>query len=261
MEKVIHYCWFGGNPLGEKEQACIDSWRRFFPGYEIRCWDETNFDVRCCDYVSEAYDARKWAFVSDYARFAILYEHGGLYFDTDVEIIRSFDDVLARGPFMGLETDPESGLSGDVAPGLGLAANPGLGLYSTILASYQNDHFVKPNGSFNLRTVVERVTDIMLAEGLKPESGIQEVDGIFVYPAAYFNPMDLATGEVHVTEETHSIHHYDASWQPEAMKRVGVIKQRLSRRFPWLPPKVRSGLAWTNYVLRTGNFKAFKERF
>ena len=79
IPKTIHYCWFGGNPLGEKERTCIESWKKFLPDYEIKRWDESNWDVRCCDYVSEAYDARQWAFVSDYARFDILYRYGGLY--------------------------------------------------------------------------------------------------------------------------------------------------------------------------------------
>ena len=100
----IHYCWFGGSPLGEKEVACIESWKKYLPDFEIVRWDESNFNVRCCSYVSEAYDAKKWAFVSDYARFKILFDNGGLYFDTDVEIIKPIDDIIAAGPFMGFET-------------------------------------------------------------------------------------------------------------------------------------------------------------
>ena len=269
MNKVIHYCWFGGNPLGEKELNCIESWKKYFPGYEIRRWDETNFDVGCCDYVAEAYDAKKWAFVSDYARFAILYEHGGLYFDTDVEVIRSFDDVLENGPFMGLETDPGPEARGGVAPGLGLAANPGLGLaanpglglYKFILDSYKTDHFVKLDGSLNLRTVVERVTDLLLLRGLTASPGIQVVDGVSIFPAEYFNPTDLETGEVRVTENTHSIHHYDASWQPQSLRRVGEIKQRLKRSVPRVPSKIRSAVAWIIYMANTGDIAAFRNRY
>lgn len=269
MIETIHYCWFGGAPLGDRELACIDSWKKFFPGYEICRWDESNFDVRCCDYVSEAYDSGKWAFVSDFARFAILYDYGGLYFDTDVEVIKSFDDVLVRGPFMGLEKDPDtakplsavSGFGLAVNPGLGLAATPGLDLYAAVLASYKSDHFVKSDGSLNLRTVVERTTDILISEGLKALPGIQTVDGINVYPSAFFNPTDLDTGEVVVREETHSIHHYDASWQPESLRRVGAIKQNLNRKTPWLPTKIRSAIAWGLYFLSTGDFASYKNRF
>ena len=131
IPKIIHYCWFGGNPLPELAQKCIESWRTYCPDYEIKRWDETNFDVNCCDYVRKAYEVKMWAFVSDYARFKILYENGGVYFDTDVELIKPIDDLLAKGSFMGLEESDKV----FVAPGLGLAANPGLDLTEELLDS------------------------------------------------------------------------------------------------------------------------------
>ena len=97
IPKIIHYCWFGGNPLPELAQKCIESWKKYCPDYEIKRWDETNFDLDCCDYVREAYQEKKWAFVSDYARFKILYEYGGVYFDTDVELIKPIDDIVEKG--------------------------------------------------------------------------------------------------------------------------------------------------------------------
>lgn len=225
IPKKIHYCWFGGNSLGEKELACIESWRKFLPGYEIKRWDESNWDVRCCDYVAEAYDAKKWAFVSDYARLDILYREGGLYFDTDVELIRPIDDILERGPFMGFETD-FSGDMGTVAPGLGLSANPGLGLYKAILDSYSGDHFVKEDGSLDETTIVTRTTEVLLKHGLKRQPGIQEVEGITIYPAEYFNPKDFWSGEIHITENTRSIHHFSMSWKDEK----GLFEHRVGRR-------------------------------
>lgn len=113
---VIHYCWFGHKPLPRAAKRCIASWRKFFPGWEIREWNEDNFDVNCIPYTAGAYAAGKYAYVSDYARFKILSEHGGVYFDTDVEVIAPFDDILARGGFMGYE-EP-----GELNPGLGMAA-------------------------------------------------------------------------------------------------------------------------------------------
>ena len=103
IPKIIHYCWFGGNPLPELAIKCIESWKKYLPDYEIKEWNESNFDINCCAYVREAYEAKKWAFVSDYARFWILYQHGGLYFDTDVELIKSIDDLIVKGAFMGCE--------------------------------------------------------------------------------------------------------------------------------------------------------------
>lgn len=216
IPKTIHYCWFGGNPLGSRELKCIESWRKHFPGYEIVCWDESNFDVRCCPYVSQAYDAKKWAFVSDYARFAVLYEHGGLYFDTDVEVIRPMDDIVAKGPFMGFENDANDPRGGcTVNPGVGLSASPGFDLYNLILSSYRRDEFIKADGTFNQTTVVVRTTDILRSYGLEDRPGIQEVAGVTIYPSEYFNPKDLYTGEIRTTENTRSIHHFSMSWFSE----------------------------------------------
>lgn len=103
IPKIIHYCWFGGNPLPELAKKCIKSWEKYFPDYEIKEWNESNFDFNSCNYVKEAYEARKWAFVSDYARFKILYEYGGIYFDTDVEVVNSMEDILKKGAFIGRE--------------------------------------------------------------------------------------------------------------------------------------------------------------
>ena len=241
IPKTIHYCWFGGNPLGGRELACIESWRKFLPNYEIVRWDESNFDVHCCDYVSEAYGAKKWAFVSDYARFAILYEHGGLYFDTDVELIKPIDDILKRGPFMGLEMDwgeddsvaVVHGLGLAANPGLGLAANPGLGLYKAIIDSYQGDHFVKPDGTYDATTIVARTTDVLAEHGLRNRSGIQEVDGIWLYPHDYFNPKDFQTGDIVITENTRSIHHFSMSWlTPLEKKRHDIYARMVKNGVP-----------------------------
>lgn len=103
IPKIIHYCWFGGNPLPEDAKKCIASWKKYLPDYEIKEWNESNFDVNCCPYVKEAYEAKKYAFVSDYARFHVLYREGGLYFDTDVEVIKNMDYIIAAGNFMGFE--------------------------------------------------------------------------------------------------------------------------------------------------------------
>lgn len=258
---TIHYCWFGHSSLGRREVACIDSWRAFLPNYSIKEWNESNFDTACCSYVKEAYAAKKWAFVSDYARFKVLYEHGGIYFDTDVELMKPIDDIIAKGPFMGLERDATPSMGVSANPGLGLAANPGLGLYKAILESYEYDHFRNKDGSYNYRTVVERVTDILKELGLEDKPGIQEVAGVYVYPSEFFNPTNLETGEVTITSNTRSVHHYGASWQPDSLRKVGAMKQKITKRLPFLPAKLRSGLAWVVYLARTGDFKALQSRY
>lgn len=175
IPKVIHYCWFGRNPLPPLAIKCIESWRKYLPDYEIKEWNEDNFDVNIIKYTKEAYKAKKYAFVSDYARFWILYNYGGLYFDTDVEILKPMNEIIVRGSFMGCEnkandmstTSIKSGLELGVNPGLGLGVTPGHGLYKEILDIYANLHFIKDDGSLNMRTVVDYTTELLCEQGIK----------------------------------------------------------------------------------------------
>ncbi len=229
IPKVIHYCWFGGKPLPELARKCIDSWRRFCPDYEIRQWDESNFDVQSCDYVKEAYAAKKWAFVSDYARFWILYNHGGVYFDTDVELLKPIDPILEKGGFMGVEVAPGDFVGGNadliVAPGLGIAVAKNDPFYERILKYYQDIHFMLSDGSLNTMTVGSHVTELLRANGLKNEDVMQTVCGINIYPKRFFNPIDLNSGKCKLTDDTVSIHHYAATWVSGKTKfRDGVFR-------------------------------------
>lgn len=257
IPKLIHYCWFGQNPLPESAQKCIASWRKFFPDYEIWQWSEEElvssshnslspalpnregdnkgegvklydkilpFDVNSIPYTQQAYEAKKYAFVSDYARFWILYKYGGLYFDTDVEVIKPMDDIIERGPFMGIEVAASNGLTPQVAPGLGLGVNPGLGLYKDLLAKYATLGFKNPDGSLNQKTIVKYNTEVLQEQGLRPSNDLQEVAGVWIYPADYFNPLDSLTGKLKLTDNTRSIHWYMNSWSDSS-----VFRQWLSR--------------------------------
>lgn len=217
IPKVIHYCWFGRNPLPSLAIKCIESWKKFCPNYEIKEWNEDNFDVNIIPYTQEAYQARKYAFVSDYARFWILYKYGGLYFDTDVEILKPIDEIIARGPFMGCERDASETSVASVAPGLGLGVNPGLGLYKEILDLYTTLHFFRPEGTLNKKTVVAYTTEILCKHGLKNIPEIQECSGIWIYPTEYFCP--LHGKSINFTKKTHSIHHYMGSWKKLSTRR------------------------------------------
>lgn len=214
IPKKIHYCWFGRNPLPESAQKCIASWRKFFPDYEIIEWNEDNFDVNCIPYTAQAYTAKKYAFVSDYARFKILYEHGGIYFDTDVEVIKQMDDIIAAGPFMGFEVNPNPQRPyGAVAAGLGIAAENGMKLYKSILDYYSQLSFIMADGSYNITDAVVNITTRELVKsGLQDIPGIQTVAGITIYPADYFNPFDDATGRLNKTRNTRTIHWFTKTW-------------------------------------------------
>lgn len=232
IPKVIHYCWFGRNPLPDSARKCIDSWRKFFPDYEIKEWNEDNFDINEIPYTAEAYGAKKYAFVSDYARFKILYEHGGIYFDTDVEVIKSFEDILDKGAFMGCEIDSsESKFNGFVNPGLGLGVEPGNKVYEDIVKYYYKLHFILPDGCFNIKDAVVKITTRELIK-----AGIEEfrdrimvAGNIYIYPSDYFNPFDDATGQLNITTNTHSIHWFMASWQKSQPAWMKKSKQKIRR--------------------------------
>lgn len=228
IPKEIHYCWFGRNPLPESAKKCIESWHKYLPDYKIIEWNEDNFDVNTIPYTAQAYEAKKYAFVSDYARFKILYEHGGLYFDTDVEVIRPMDDIIATGPFMGFEIDPSPNRPyGAVAPGLCLGAEKEMALYNSILDYYSQLSFRMPDGTYNMTDAVVNITTRELVKaGLGDNVGIQKVSYITVYPSDYFNPFDDATGRLNKTHNTRTIHWYSKTWL-----NVSPVRQRISRIF------------------------------
>lgn len=216
IPKKIHYCWFGRNPLPESALKCIASWRKFFPDYEIIEWNEDNFDVNSIPYTAQAYEAKKYAFVSDYARFKILYDHGGIYFDTDVEVIKSFDDIVAKGAFMGVETGPCNSKKYRnrgktwIAPGLGMGAIGNMDFYRQILRYYERLSF---DGDKRQMTVGEHTTYLFINMGFDIDSSeVQMVDNIYIYPPDYFNPLDAPTGKLRITKNTVTIHWYTKSW-------------------------------------------------
>lgn len=229
IPKIIHYCWFGRNPLPKSAQKCIASWRKFFPDYEIKEWNEDNFDVNMIPYTRDAYTAKKYAFVSDYARFWILYHYGGVYFDTDVEVIRPMDDIIEKGAFMGRER----GTDGMVAPGLGLAVEALHPIYAKMLDKYSCLSFRNGDGSHNTKTIVYYMTELFDESGLKRDNSLQMIDGIILYPHEYLCPMDSTTGLLYITDETRSIHWYSCSWMNHKSPRfiLHLFKNSVNRLF------------------------------
>ncbi|MCM1219335.1 MAG: glycosyl transferase [Lachnospiraceae bacterium] len=223
MNKTIHYCWFGKNPKSKLILKCIKSWKKYCPDYEIREWNEDNFDINCCDYVREAYESKKWAFVSDYCRFFVLYNYGGIYLDTDVELLKPIDSIASA--CVGFESEKL------LNSGLVRAAEKHDKICELMLESYAKDHFMKQNGELNLLTVCERETEILCKFGLKLNNQMQVVCGTTVYPTEYFQPTNMSTGRVHITKNTVSIHHYAASWTSGYSRLRGKIYQIMCRIF------------------------------
>jgi hypothetical protein len=218
IPKIIHYCWFGRKPLPRLALMCIESWKKYFPDYEIKEWNEDNYNVHIIPYTHEAYERKKYAFVSDFARFDILYQEGGIYFDTDVEVISNMEAIVARGAFMACEQDYNSIDGISVAPGLGLAAMKGMPLFAEIIEMYKNIHFIKQDGACNLKTVVQYTTELLKVYGLQNIPGIQVVKGITIYPTDYMCPVSVVDGKLRLTKDTVTIHHYAQSWQSPLRK-------------------------------------------
>lgn len=237
IPKVIHYCWFGGKPLPELAIKCIESWKKYCPNYIIKEWNESNFDVCICNYTKEAYQNEKWAFVSDYARFWILYHHGGIYFDTDVELLSNIDDLIEIGPFMGLEETVDfrnitNKTRFAIAPGLGLAAYPGMNIYNKIIEHYHTLHFIDKKGKFIQTTVVEIVSKLLEDYHITVIDDIRFLlEEVYIYKKEVFCPLDYFTGVLTINENTRAIHHYTSSWQSEDEKRSAEIFLAMKKKY------------------------------
>ena len=212
IPKVIHYCWFGRNPLPDSALKCIESWKQYCPDYEIKEWNEDNFDVYSNTYIAQAYEVKKYAFVSDYARFWILNRDGGIYFDTDVELIKPIDDILKQGPFLGCEKQRKGENQIRVAPGLGMAAEANMKFLQEMDKLYNSLVFKNENGTLNEKTIVSYTTEMLKKYGLRNVNEKQNVAGFIIYPEDFFCPLDPYTAQLDVTENTYSIHLYTASW-------------------------------------------------
>lgn len=223
IPKTIHYCWFGGKPVPDEFQRYIESWRKFLPDYEVKRWDESNYDVHCIPFSSEAYSIEKFAYVSDYARLKIIYEHGGVYFDTDVEVIAPLEDILSKGAFMGLEKSAEALETLNVNPGLGFACEAGNRIIREALDFYENHHFIHPDGHIEQITIVRIVTDVFKRHGLTRSDIPTTIEGITIYPTDYFCPRAYLSRKLEITENTRTIHHFSASWMSKTDK-FNVIK-------------------------------------
>lgn len=227
IPKIIHYCWFGDKPLDEKSIQCIESWKKNCPDYKIIEWNEKNFDINCCSYVQEAYNKKKWAFVSDFARFWILYNYGGIYFDTDVKILKSIDTIIEKGPFMCWEENGNNIEGPFVAAGLGLAFEKNNPICREIVEQYKRIHFIDSNGLIDTYNNVVRITtNILSGYGLRYDKSFQVISGVNIYPPEYFCPMNKFNGVINITDNTYAIHLYSGSWLSNKEKKCYAFENK-----------------------------------
>ena len=225
IPKVIHYCWFGKKELPLLAKKCIASWKKYMPDCEIIEWNEDNFDVNMIQYTREAYEKGKYAFVSDFARFYILYNYGGIYLDVDVELIKPLDNILSKKVVLGFES------VGKVAPGLICASEPGVEFLKDMINIYKELYFINNDGSYNLTTVVEYTTNYLLLKGLKNKNIEQQIGEVTIYPIDYFCPIDMLTGRLVITSNTRSIHRFAGSWESRKNKLRGSVYRWINRFF------------------------------
>jgi len=223
IPKIIHYCWFGRSPKPDLIKSCIQSWKKYCPEYEIIEWNEDNFDVNICCYTQEAYEAKKWAFVSDFARLYVLYHYGGVYFDTDVEVLRPMDEFLTDSAFTGFESNDSP-----VTAVMGSEKN--LPLFAQLLNYYKASSFINEDGSYNMLTNTHIITDIFVNKGMKMNGRKQCVERMTVYPQIFFCPNNFTRIFDKPSRKSYTIHHFDQSWKSEKTGKK-TLSQKVRRYF------------------------------
>lgn len=249
IPKIIHYCWFGGKEKPESVKKCIESWKKYCPDYQIIEWNESNYDVSKNKYMFEAYKAKKWGFVSDYARLDIIYENGGIYFDTDVEVIKSLDSLLDNNCFMGFEDGKH------VSSGLGFGSEKHNESIKKIMEEiYGNLSFSVTDNTREPISCPILTTNLLLKYGLIQNDKLQNVLGITIYPTVYFCPKSYDTFKTKITSNTYSIHHFDMSWVGE----FGLYRHNLQLKLnKFLPITLSKYIAKSIAIIKYRGLKDF----
>lgn len=227
IPQIIHYCWFGGNPMPELVEKCIASWKKYCPDYQFMRWDESNFDIDSYCYTKEAYKEKKWAFVSDVARLHALVEYGGVYLDTDMELLKPLDDLMSNIGFCGFE--------GENAVNVAIVGcQKGDLLVEQLLALYKDQCFIREDNSYNMTTIVDRLTELCKGLGLILDGSMQEINGFVFYPSEYFYPFNLGKERLTLTDNSYSIHYYEGSWLSDEDKEYIKLRKKLMRFMPFV---------------------------
>ena len=212
---IIHYCWFGPKQFSELEKRCLESWKRYMPDYELRFWNENTFDIKKSEFAKQAYEMRKYAFVSDYVRVKVLRDYGGVYFDTDFELFQSINEFVKNGNFLGFETRSHIGTAI-------MAFQPHHYVMSRFLDYYDNHTFLDNKGRADVTANVSILTDILIPMGLRNDNTRQMLGDINIYPREFFYPKRITESTFKMSNETVGCHRCSNSWMTESQKRRGT---------------------------------------
>lgn len=250
IPKIIHYCWLSGEEYPELIQKCINSWKEKLPDYEIKLWSTENFDVNICRYTKEAFEVKKYAFVSDYVRLYVLYNEGGIYLDSDIEVLRKFDDLLSNHAFTCFEKNHS------VAAWI-FGSEKGNPLFKDFLDYYEGKPFILSNGEYDLTPNPIPITDICVKNGLVLNGVEQDLGNIKIYPKDYFCPYDRATEELNITDNTYAIHYYNGAWISGKKKQIISKRKEVIKKYGRNVGYLYYGVS----VLREEGIKAFLREF
>ena len=221
IPKTIHYCWFGGKPLPTSAIKYIETWKKYLPDYEIIEWNESNFDLDKYPFAREALENNKYAFITDVCRLYVLKEYGGIYMDTDVEVLKPLDIFLEKAAFSGFEND-------DFVPTGIMASEKGGTWVTELLKYYDNRSFVKEDGELDTQSNTFIITQIMKEKGFIMNNTFQEIkEYVSFYPNDYFCPKSYKTGSIDLTENSYCIHHFAKSWIPAGKRWKNIVKMKV----------------------------------
>ncbi|WP_166966450.1 glycosyltransferase family 32 protein [Yeosuana marina] len=223
IPKIIHYCWFGRGEMPKLAKICMESWKKYLPDYELMIWNEDSFDLNSNLYTKQAYESKKYAFVTDYVRLYALYHHGGVYMDTDVEVIKNMDYFLQFPAFSGFEDEI------NIPTGI-MASQKGGYWVKYLLSYYNNRSFILPDGTYDTLTNTATIGKMTKELGFIPNNKYQCInDEIHIFPKDYFCPKSQVSGKIELTSNTYCIHHFSGSWMSSKKKKLTETKRKLMR--------------------------------
>ncbi len=223
IPKIIHLCWFGHGEYDEKMKHCLESWDKYASDYKIMTWNEETFDLDSCTYVRQAYDMKRWAFVTDYVRFKVLQQYGGIYMDTDMELVKPLDDLLDNDSVLSFKQRALGMKQYGLTSGI-IMTKANNDLFDPLIEQFESRSYINENGEEDVTPIAKFLTDLLRDRGIRQDNTLQSIDGVTVYPNEYLCPtvpLDGEEGEIELTDNTYAIHHFTGTWRtPEIMEKI-----------------------------------------